>query len=67
MGLESQAEEDIGLISGEAKFNSIRQTYLRWVMLSFGCVFLMGSYFCFDIPATAFDTFEGEPYDLKAG
>lgn len=45
---------------------SIRQTNLRWVMLVFGCVFLMGSYFCYDIPGTALGYFELPPYDLSA-
>lgn len=31
----------------------IRQTNLRWLMLTFGCAFLMGSYYCYDIPAVA--------------
>lgn len=43
---------------------SIRQTNFRWVMLAAGCIFLMGSYFCYDIPAVAFDTFSAEPYNL---
>ena len=30
---------------------SIRKSGLRWVMLAFGCLFLMGSYFCYDNPA----------------
>ena len=29
----------------------IRETGWRWLMLVFGCFFLMGSYFCFDNPA----------------
>ena len=29
----------------------IRETGWRWLMLAFGCFFLMGSYFCFDNPA----------------
>lgn len=29
-----------------------------------GCIFLMGSYYCYDIPAVATDTFEAEPYNL---
>jgi len=45
---------------------SIRQTNLRWVMLVFGCIFLMGSYFCYDIPAVAQPTFENSYYDLTA-
>ena len=35
---------------GEAKA-SVRTTGLRWLMLAFGSAFLMGSYFCYDIPA----------------
>ena len=50
----------------EPKKPSIRQTNLRWAMLLFGCIFLMGSYFCYDIPAVAQTTFEAEPYDLSA-
>lgn len=47
---------------------SLRQTNLRWVMLFFGCCFLMGSYFCYDIPALASNTFENKegPYNLTA-
>lgn len=45
---------------------SIRQTNLRWVMLAFGCIFLMGSYFCYDIPGVAQKAFEGPPYDLSS-
>jgi hypothetical protein len=33
-------------------------------MLVFGCVFLMGSYFCYDIPGVAATTFENTYYDL---
>lgn len=35
-------------------------------MLVFGCIFLMGSYFCYDIPGVATKTFEGPPYNLSA-
>jgi len=45
---------------------SIRQKNLRWVMLAFGCIFLMGSYFCYDIPGVAAVAFESSPYDLSA-
>jgi len=34
-------------------------------MLVFGCIFLMGSYFCYDIPAVAQTTFENDHYDLS--
>lgn len=49
-----------------AGIKSIRQTNLRWAMLAFGCIFLMGSYFCYDIPAVATTTFEDAPYNLTA-
>lgn len=29
---------------------SVRSTSLRWLMLVFGCAFLMGSYYSYDIP-----------------
>mmetsp|Transcript_32062 Transcript_32062/g.42510 ORF Transcript_32062/g.42510 Transcript_32062/m.42510 type:complete len:91 (-) Transcript_32062:1404-1676(-) len=29
----------------------VRETAWRWLMLSFGCFFLMGAYFCLDNPA----------------
>ena len=29
---------------------SVRSTWLRWLMLAFGSMFLMGSYFCYDNP-----------------
>ena len=35
---------------GQPKKLLIRQTAWRWLMLTFGCFFLMGSYFCFDNP-----------------
>lgn len=44
---------------------SIRQTGLRWVMLTFGCIFLMGSYFCYDIPSVAQNTFQNDYYNLS--
>ena len=44
---------------------SIRQTNVRWLMLVFGCIFLMGSYFCYDIPGVAQSTFEDDYYHLS--
>lgn len=29
----------------------VRETNLRWLMLTFGCLFLMGSYYCYDNPS----------------
>ena len=47
-----------------SKNNPIRQTGLRWFVLACGCCFLMGSYFCYDIPATSGVTFNDPPYNL---
>ena len=43
----------------------IRETALRWFMLAFGCLFLMGSYFCYDNPAPLKNTLEAPPYDFS--
>ena len=45
----------------------IRQTGWRWLMLTFGCFFLMGSYFCFDNPAPLKSTLEEDPFNLSDG
>ena len=45
----------------------IRQTGWRWLMLTFGCFFLMGSYFCFDNPAPLKSTLEDPPFNLSDG
>ncbi len=42
----------------------IRHTAWRWVMLTFGCFFLMGSYFCFDNPAPLKTFLQEDPYNL---
>lgn len=63
--MEAVLQQELGVQQPEPK-KSIRQTNLRWVMLVFGCIFLMGSYFCYDIPGVATKTFEGPPYDLTA-
>ena len=51
----------------EPKKKLIRQTNWRWLMLSFGCFFLMGSYFCFDNPAPLKHTLQEPPFDLSNG
>lgn len=45
---------------------------LRWVILVLACVMLIGSYYCYDIPAaikTQLDDYMGNPsdYELKFG
>ena len=62
---EQLAREELGLVEEATVFKSIRQTNLRWLMLTFGCVFLMGSYFCYDIPGVAQPTFQLPPYNLQ--
>ena len=64
MSNSDNLEEKIYLLAEEEKCDSetsaathanqpesIRSTRLRWVMLFFGCLFLMGSYYCLDNPA----------------
>lgn len=46
---------------------SIRNGKLRWLMLIFGCMFLMGSYYCYDIPASCATYFGDAPYGYGAG
>jgi len=36
------------------------------LVLVFGCLYMMGSYFCYDIPGIAQSTFESEPYNLTS-
>ena len=43
----------------------VRNTGWRWLMLAFGCFFLMGSYFCFDNPAPLKNTLQKPPYNLS--
>lgn len=45
---------------------------LRWIILVLACVMLIGSYYCYDIPAaikTQLDDYMGNPsdYELKFG
>ena len=49
----------------EPKKILVRQTKMRWVMLTFGCFFLMGSYYCFDNPAPLKNILTSPPYDLS--
>jgi hypothetical protein len=44
----------------------------RWLILLLGCLMMIGSYYCFDIPAaliTQIDDYMGDPsdYDIKFG
>ena len=48
---------------GEKKL-LVRNTPLRWLMLSFGCFFLMGSYFCYDNPAALKSRLVEPPFDF---
>jgi len=48
------------------------QSKLRWVILTLGCLMMVGSYYCFDIPAalkTQIDDYMGDEddYELKFG
>jgi len=44
------------------KAKTFRQSWWRWLMLFFGCCFLLGSYFCYDNPGPIEKTMED---DLK--
>ena len=50
---------------GREKKLLVRQTGLRWLMLAFGCLFLMGSYFCYDNPAPLKSTLTDKDGDFK--
>jgi nitrate/nitrite transporter NarK len=43
----------------------VRNTSLRWLMLAFGCFFLMGSYFCFDNPAPLKTKLTSPPFNFS--
>lgn len=48
------------------------QSPWRWVILVLGCLMMVGSYYCFDIPAalkTQLDDYMGDPsdYEIKFG
>lgn len=41
---------------------------LRWIILLLGCLMMVGSYYCFDIPAalkTQIDDYMGDPSDYE--
>jgi hypothetical protein len=59
-GAGSQLEE-----KPKAPAGIVRDTWIRWVMLAFGSLFLMGSYFCYDNVAMVSDQLEAPPYDFK--
>ena len=51
--------------SVQSKKVLIRNTGWRWLMLTFGCFFLMGSYFCYDNPAPLKNALQKPPYNLS--
>ena len=61
-GVEGEFVETDGT---NEKKKLIRQTNWRWLMLTFGCFFLMGSYFCFDNPAPLKQYLTKPPYGLS--
>ena len=42
----------------------VRQTSLRWLMLFFATIFMMGSYYCYDNPAPLKSKLTSDPFDL---
>ena len=63
---DEEASKELGMTSGKPGQRSVRETNLRWIMLFFGCIFMMGNYFCYDIPGVAQTTFESAPYNFTA-
>jgi hypothetical protein len=63
---DSCEPSDVAQSPGGPKKASIRDSKLRWFMLIFGCFFLMGSYFCFDIPASLGPAFKKAPYGYSS-
>lgn len=62
LGKADQLDSD----SDQAKDKrSVRSSWVRWVMLAFGSLFLMGSYFCYDNVSVEATTLENPPYDFK--
>ena len=62
---DSNYMTEVASNEGEPKKLLVRQTKMRWVMLTFGCFFLMGSYYCFDNPAPLKGILTSPPYDLS--
>lgn len=58
---KSEVEQD----SDKPTTRSVRTTWVRWLMLSFGSLFLMGSYFCYDNVAPITKTLKAPPYDFS--
>ena len=54
----------IALLPAESKQVLVRHTPWRWVMLTFGCFFLMGNTFSFDNPAPLKHTLQTPPFSL---
>ena len=62
----ARKSEMIDSDSDQAKTKrSVRNTWVRWIMLGFGSLFLMGSYFCYDNVSVDSSTLEKPPYGFK--
>ena len=51
---ESKQSADFG---DRAVTKDVKKGPLRWVMLSMACCFLLGSYYCYDIPGAIESSF----------
>ena len=65
MGIEVPGDGSADGDKNEPKKVLVRHTPWRWAMLTFGCFFLMGSYFCYDNPAPLKSTLKDPPYNLS--
>jgi len=56
---------DTGDLNEQSATIDVRKTRVRWVMLSMACCFLLGSYYCYDIPGAIESSFK-EQFDLTS-
>lgn len=48
--LVSDANSDAETNKKKEEEAGLEKTWIRWIMLLMACCFLLGSYYCFDIP-----------------
>ena len=65
MSEDACTEEDLIIKNPEIQRSGARGSWLRWLLLTFGCFFLFGSYYCYDIPSALAIYLKKEPYNLS--
>ena len=56
---------DTGDFNEKSVSKDVRKTGIRWLMLTMACCFLLGSYYCYDIPGAIESSFK-EQFDLTS-